>query len=275
MFVKIYKAAKNVWYSLSQVVKSRTFILPFFMSQTSSNPDRPGWEFNPYWYFSKTSVEVSAVMWILETSTDPMVVTAAAELAIDLQWPLDLDFRSARMRLRENFHSCFDFSFKGTKQVAKLRRDMADRAMNCGRALCSLNNIAQASGQQVDASWYSTLIEHDEDIDPQHWTQLSTVIQILKRWARTIDDPGDLMSSDKWAFHTFASFDPDHCITLGQKGLEQFLDTLHVDKIPSLDESTFTDYLCYINSFLAPVNSRMLVEVDKRSVVWFKIWFEN
>ncbi|KAJ7921695.1 hypothetical protein B0H13DRAFT_1866477 [Mycena leptocephala] len=71
------------------------------------------------------------------------------------------------------------------------------------------------------------------------------------------------MSSDKWAFHTLASLNPDHCITLGQKGLEQFLDTLHADKIPSLDESTFTDYLCCINSFLAPVTPWMLVEVDK------------
>jgi hypothetical protein len=53
MFVKIYKYAKNVWSSLSQFVKSRTFILPFFMSQTSSNPDRPRWEVYPHLYFPR------------------------------------------------------------------------------------------------------------------------------------------------------------------------------------------------------------------------------
>jgi hypothetical protein len=266
MFIKANNFAKLVGSSLSQFVKSRTFILPFFMSQTSSNPDRPIWEVYPHDYFSITSVEVSAVMWILETSTDPMVVTAAAELAIDLQWSLDLDLRSARMRLRENFRSCFEFSFKGINWVAKLRRDMTDHALICGRAYCSLNNIAQASGQSCGLTWFSDLSEHTEDTDPQHWTQLSTVIQILNREPNIIVDPGDLMSSDKWAFHTSLSLDPNHRITMGQKGLEQFLDTLHADKIPSLDESTFTDYLCYINSFLAPVTPRMLVEVDKRSV---------
>jgi hypothetical protein len=138
--------------------------------------------------------------------------------------------------------------------------------MNCGRALCSLNNIAEASGQHVDSGWYRALIEYDKDIDPQRWTQLSTVIQILKRWARAVDEPGDLMSTDEWAFHTFASLDTDHRITLGQKGLEHFLDTLHVDKIVGLDESTFTDYLCCINSFLGPMDPRIMVEVDKRSV---------
>ncbi|KAJ7921700.1 hypothetical protein B0H13DRAFT_2267745 [Mycena leptocephala] len=261
MFVKACKLAKLVGSSLSQFVKSRSYILPFFMSQTSSNPDRPMWEVFPHEYFSETSVEVSAVMWILETSTDPMVVTAAAELAVDLQWPLDRDLTSARMRLSEIFNACFNIDF--THSRIELRTDMADRAIHCGGALCSLSNIVQSSGQNVGLGWYwydFALIEHDEHIDPQRWTQLFSVIQIMKG---SIDDPGDLMSSDKWAFHTFASLDPDRYIISGQKGLENFLDTLHVDKILGLDESTFTDYLCCINSFLAPVNPRIWAELDK------------
>jgi hypothetical protein len=267
IFAKVYKHVKNVGSSLSQFVKSRTYILPSFMSQTSSNPDRPRWEVYPHSYFSKTSAEVSAVVWILETSTDPMVVTAAAELAVDLQWPLDLDLTSARMRLRENFRSCFDFSSEGTNWVAKLRRDMVDRAINCGRAFCSLNNIAQASGHHLYLGWYHNLSGHTEDIDPQHWTELSTVIQLATGNSDTIDDCGDLMSSDKWAFHTFASLPR---IISGQKELEHFLDTLNVDKIVGLDESTFADYLFCIDSFLGHMDPRILVEVNKRSVVLFQ-----
>jgi hypothetical protein len=266
IFAKVYKLAKNVRSSVSQFMESRTYILPFFMSQTSTNPELPLWECDPTWYFSEPSVEVSAVMWILETSTDPVVVTAAAELAVDLQWPLDLDLTSARRRLRENFHSCFNIS----SGAFQLRRDMADRAINCGRAFCSLNNIARASGRHLRLALYPPLSKNTVDIDPQHWTELSTVIRILNIQSHSgmmIHDLGDLLSSDKWAFHTFASLDPDRHITSGQKGLE-FLDTLHVDKIPSLDESTFTDYLCCINSFLGPMDPRILVEVDKRSVVW-------
>jgi hypothetical protein len=265
---KIYKHAKNVGSSLSQFVKSRSYILPSSMSQTSTNPILPSWELDPDWYFSETSPEVSAVVWILETSTDPMVVTAAAELTVELQWPLDLDLASAGIRLRENFNSCFDFNLKGNNWVAKLRKDMADRAINCGRALCSLAHVARASGHHLHLGWYYTLSEHTEDIDLQHWTKLSIVIQLLKEQP-DMTEIGDTISSDKWVLHTFTSLVPKHCITLGQKGLEYFLDTLHVDKIPSLDKSTFTDYLCCINSFLIPANPRMLVEVDKRSVVWF------
>jgi hypothetical protein len=272
---KVYKHAKNVGLSLSQFVKSRSYILPSFKSQTSSNPELSLWELAPNAYFSKPSVEVSAVVWILETSTDPMVVTAAAELAVDLQWPLDRDLTSARRCLQEIFDSCFDFKSMDNKFVAKLRGNMAHRAINCGRAFCSLSNIVRASGQNVgpDLYWYNfALVEHDEHIDLQCWTQLSTVIQLVKGKSGTIDDPGDLMSSDKWAFHTFASLAHRH-ITLGQKGLEHFLDTLHGDKIVGLDESTFVDYLCCIKSFLGPMDPRIVVEVDKRSVVWFKRWF--
>jgi hypothetical protein len=266
MFNNVYEFAEDVGTSLTRFIRTRTYILPCFMSQTSSIPDRPRWEVYPHWYFSKPSAEVSAVVWILETSTDPFIVTAAAELAIDLQLPLDRELTSAGMCLHEIFYSCFDFKFMATHFVVKLRGDMANRAINCGRALCSLSNVAQASGHHLDLGRYPTLSEHTEDIDPHHWTELSTVIQILNRVSVTIDDPGNLMSSDKWAFHTFASLDPDRHITSGQKGLEHFLDTLHMNQILGLEESTFTDYLCCINSFLGPMDPGIVVEVDKRSV---------
>ncbi|KAJ7797815.1 hypothetical protein B0H13DRAFT_1933981 [Mycena leptocephala] len=247
----ISQMGSGIWRILKPIfTKSRTFILPFFMSQTSSNPDRPRWEVYPHLYFSETSVEVSAVVWILETSTDPMVVTAAAELAVDLQWPLDLNLTSAIMRLDELFHSCFDFD--STHSRAKLRMEMADRAIKCGRAYCSLRNIVQASSCPVylpspwSYTWSSWVIEHNEVVDPLRLKQLSTVIQFYRKSSDA--DPGDLMSSDKWAFHTFASLAHRH-ITSGQKGLEHFLDTLHEEKILGLEESTFTDYLCHINSF--------------------------
>jgi hypothetical protein len=268
MFDNVYESAEDVGSSLYRFIRTSTYILPSFMSQASSNPNLALWELNPNWYFSETSSEASAVVWILETSTDPRVVTAAAELAVDLQWPLDRDLTSARMCLHEIFYSCFDFGFMGTRFVAKLRRNMADRAIKCGRALCSLNNVAQASGHHLDLGWHHTLSEHTEDIDLYHWTQLSIVIQFLKGQPGMIEI-SDSMSSDKWGLHTFASLDPEYRVTLGQKGLEYFLDTLHVDQMPSLDELTFTNYLCCIMSFLAPVNPRMSVEVDKRSVIWF------
>ncbi|KAJ7759598.1 hypothetical protein B0H16DRAFT_1456866 [Mycena metata] len=42
-------------------------------------------------FFTKRSPEVPAIAWILETTTDPRVIDAAAEIAVDLQWPLNMD----------------------------------------------------------------------------------------------------------------------------------------------------------------------------------------
>jgi hypothetical protein len=41
------------------------------------------------------SNEATALVWMLETSTDPGLAETAAEMVPELQWPLNLDFRSA------------------------------------------------------------------------------------------------------------------------------------------------------------------------------------
>ncbi|KAJ7894773.1 hypothetical protein B0H13DRAFT_2339064 [Mycena leptocephala] len=51
--------------------------------------------------FSEPSAVVPAVLWVLETSIDPEVVEAAAEVAVQLQLPLDLDLTTQMTRLME------------------------------------------------------------------------------------------------------------------------------------------------------------------------------
>ncbi|KAJ7327638.1 hypothetical protein DFH08DRAFT_940873 [Mycena albidolilacea] len=53
------------------------------------------------------SPEISAVSWVLKTSTDLNTITQAANLAIDLQWPSTMDIQAQISRLWEGFISCF------------------------------------------------------------------------------------------------------------------------------------------------------------------------
>ncbi|KAJ7245577.1 hypothetical protein C8J57DRAFT_1679658 [Mycena rebaudengoi] len=53
------------------------------------------------------SPAVPAVLWLLETSTNPDVISAAADIAADLQWPLDADLGLALHRLHTTFWACF------------------------------------------------------------------------------------------------------------------------------------------------------------------------
>ncbi|KAJ7484228.1 hypothetical protein FB451DRAFT_1169296 [Mycena latifolia] len=60
--------------------------------------------------FPTPSPEVSPVSWILETSADPDVIAIAANLAVDLQWPVNLDLTSQMTRLQDTFPAWFDIA---------------------------------------------------------------------------------------------------------------------------------------------------------------------
>ncbi|KAG1740525.1 uncharacterized protein EDB91DRAFT_1132968 [Suillus paluster] len=69
--------------------------------------------------FSKSS----AIRWILETSTNPEVVEAAAAMIPLTQWSRELDASAAYARLRDNFSAC---------------RDSEELFVKCGKAMAHL-----------------------------------------------------------------------------------------------------------------------------------------
>ncbi|KAJ7244282.1 hypothetical protein C8J57DRAFT_1681100 [Mycena rebaudengoi] len=57
--------------------------------------------------FPEASPAVPAVVWLLETSTNPDVISVAADLAVDLQWPHHADLSLALDWLHDTFWACF------------------------------------------------------------------------------------------------------------------------------------------------------------------------
>lgn len=78
------------------------------------------------------SMVAYAVLWVLESSTDPELVTAAAGMASDpdIQWPLGADMESPLIRLSETFMACFDVDPKN--RSITVRDGFMHRAVCCG-----------------------------------------------------------------------------------------------------------------------------------------------
>jgi hypothetical protein len=68
-------------------------------------------------------IKSSAVRWILETSTNPEVIDAAAAMVLRVQWPAALDVSAAYTRLLDNF---------------KAYHDTPERCVNYGKAMAHL-----------------------------------------------------------------------------------------------------------------------------------------
>ncbi|KAJ7659271.1 hypothetical protein DFH06DRAFT_438905 [Mycena polygramma] len=216
-------------------------------------------------YFAPESSEVQAVLWVLETTTDPVVVDQAAAMAVDLQWPLDTDLTLPMNRLAD---TCFFYTSEGTDLVLRLREELADCAIHCGKAYGSLRLASRASrlldgrrGQQEEAysrPKFGGLVA----MDGQDLSQFAQVLHV----SRILDESPELLdarvsiSGMEWALQVIPSLRPDLPV---EKKIEYFLDQFQTNGIETLDVWSLPNYLCCLNSFLSPVSPRLMVQTNK------------
>jgi hypothetical protein len=212
-------------------------------------------------YFAPPSSEVPAVLWVLETSTDPRMIAVAAEMAVGLQWPLGLDLEPPITHLLEAFKLCFGDG----PGLWKCQPGMVYRAIQCGRAYCSLRVVA---GDRCPYSLRG-FISPGENHDPQ-FQQLAHVFYIAQESSihQDLVDPSEDSVTLQWTLHVTASRRQDTARTSEiEAQITHFLDQFQVDKMCSLNPSNFASYLCCVNSFMAPVDVRVLAQLDKRSII--------
>ncbi|KAH7923688.1 hypothetical protein BV22DRAFT_566534 [Leucogyrophana mollusca] len=81
--------------------------------------------------------DAPSVKWLLETSTDPDVITVAARNVPEVEWPAELNLSAAVAQLRNIFEGCFVYNNDlKTWQLAPSGRE---RALACGIALVYLD----------------------------------------------------------------------------------------------------------------------------------------
>ncbi|KAJ7474420.1 hypothetical protein B0H11DRAFT_1332696 [Mycena galericulata] len=76
----------------------------------------------------------SAILWVLETSTDAELITAVAGIAADpdLCWPFGLNLEAPLTRLSETFIACFNL--RPGRNLMEIRPGFVQRAIYCGQA---------------------------------------------------------------------------------------------------------------------------------------------
>ncbi|KAJ7479718.1 hypothetical protein FB451DRAFT_1556572 [Mycena latifolia] len=255
--------------SWSRSIESGTVLPCVALHVVNSNMEPSS---DPYYYsppsFPQSSPEVHAALWVLETSTDPNVISIVSEIAVDLQWPLDLDLRLPMTRIAQSFDSCLDISWQGNHASGEIRKGMALRASSYGRAYCSLRVIANTSLMDWTVpSIFGTLDHETIEIgtaDPVEYSHILNVAQIIKAgmlptlaldWA---DQP-----TIQLALHVIPSLNP-HDTFDPLNSLEHFVAQFQGGGMTRLNESSFANYLCCVNSFLAPTSPRLTARMDKR-----------
>ncbi|KAJ6599896.1 hypothetical protein DFH09DRAFT_1355920 [Mycena vulgaris] len=198
---------------------------------------------------------------MLETSTDPDVIAYAADLAVDLQWPVDLDLAPQMTRLRDAFLACFDIArdFVGLVTLKSIRAGMKLRAISYGRAYCSLRLVHQADSS-ASTGYPELELVYQESFDSPELMNVVRMLQGAPHLARESDVP----LATKWALHVIPSLRPyNHDYDTSWTTLDYFLGQVQEYDLPHLDASSFCDYLFCVNSFLCPMNIRDMAWMDK------------
>ena len=93
--------------------------------------------------------EPRAIQWIIETSTDTEVITAAVMMVPEVEWPEKCDMTIVLDRLKGHFRTCFD----PTLHLTPFTRQ---RAETCIKAL---SHVTRATGHSIHFRYHSICID--------------------------------------------------------------------------------------------------------------------
>ncbi|KAJ7670642.1 hypothetical protein DFH06DRAFT_140035 [Mycena polygramma] len=214
--------------------------------------------------FPPPSPEVPAVSWVLETSTDPRTVVAAAEMVIDLQWPGGMDVRPQLLKLLEEILLCFECHpyYPGHKLMFwldSIRDGMSTDAMHLGRAYCTLCCVQSLYGDPGHRDRWLGEFPHYDSVRQGGDERLNDVLGLLGSpenpdFGLSLTDP----IGTTWALNVLTSrLHPDSVPQLGNF-LENFAPV-----IPNLDATSFADYLFCILTLLSPSSNYGIIWKDK------------
>ncbi|KAJ7624403.1 hypothetical protein FB45DRAFT_923332 [Roridomyces roridus] len=215
--------------------------------------------------FPKASPETSAVSWVLETSTDPSLISSAAEVAVGMQWPLSSKLELALGRLRDTLLGLFEYRTVyqliddgpvKTIHLDRIRDGMGDSVIRCGLAYVLLdavsNPVAALSRTEVTRFACTDYRQFDTPV-------VANIVRVLTG-SNELDFSSNNIMENKWALRAYIAVEPD--LLNRPSEINQFLDrTKHIAR---LDISGFTEYLFCIAAFLnRAVDMRDLLVMDK------------
>ncbi|KAJ7769367.1 hypothetical protein B0H16DRAFT_254857 [Mycena metata] len=192
---KLRDTTRRFWPLVSHFGRSKLDLLPHFASQTSLSTENP----DPYTEYKSIEVspEMPAVVWTLTTSTDPAMITVAADLGADLEWPLlDRTPETIMYRLLITAHSYVEYSSR------TVRPGMTHLVVVCAKLYCALGsqlprnlgfyrfyNLFRLQIEASNASEYAAILQIDDDGGGNV----------------TVELPDDSAADLKWVLHIIPS----------------------------------------------------------------------
>ncbi|KAJ6556651.1 hypothetical protein DFH09DRAFT_1084729 [Mycena vulgaris] len=196
------------------------------------------------------SAEVSAIIWALETSTDPQLVEAAAAVVPDLQWPINLDLQPSMTRLADTFNGCFSVESVSWYEEIPARKGMDERATSCIKAFSLLEILCQ---QRADP-W---TFKHRKIANSPTSSELQRMLQtfsVIRGRGRTLFDEVPVYT--QWTLRLLSTRSPYHYNF-------ELKEIFRYDQPDLSNTSIFADFLFCINSFFVPPDVRDLSLMDK------------
>ncbi|KAJ7709428.1 hypothetical protein B0H16DRAFT_1745828 [Mycena metata] len=175
-------------------------LLPLFNGSNSRDlvPLKPSLIFDPPPLPSK---EVPAIIWALETSTDPHLVEISAAMVPELSWgSVDFDIQPSQKRLIDIFKSCFN--------GRTVRGSMVYRANACIRAFRVLECFADRQGSiDLKRSERFFMDEEDLGLSLSRWgLRFISAMHPQENYLKTVlqhFNPDDVSLKDKSALADF------------------------------------------------------------------------
>ncbi|KAJ7852123.1 hypothetical protein B0H13DRAFT_2359685 [Mycena leptocephala] len=230
--------------SYSRFMNAIPSVLPLFHARSS--PTVPMYPTPNFQHIPQPSPEAHAIIWALETSTDPRVVENAAAAAIAVQFPLDIDLRPSFGRLLDVFVGCFSGN--------RLREGMGDRALHCVKAM----GMLQLVDERVDSFVLSDCIEF---MDGNHDGGLDAFIALVctQELGPRFSFPEN--AHTQWTLRLVSRAATKH--KLSEADLHRILISFQPDEPTLRNRSVFADFLFCLNSVFSHMTVHDLAIMDK------------
>ncbi|KAJ7484250.1 hypothetical protein FB451DRAFT_1554825 [Mycena latifolia] len=258
------------WSKLRRLLGSGPEILPFFW--TNNHLDVPPKTLEADGLFPRnlpsSAPAVPAIVWVLETSSDPAVIGSAASMAVDLQWPLDLDLYSPLVRLQQTFMQCF--TIRSSDHFMRIRPGFLVQAIRCGLALGTLNLYTDDLNPGFFLRPFKLILPGSGDNN----ARINDLRAIFDALSGSMDCVNGVLTPSvfTWVLRIVPWI-------LNQSGvrsdldLSRFIERLDSKEITTLERSTYVDYLLCITSFLGFQPPRRLIQRrDHRNFLLAKLF---
>ncbi|KAJ7769411.1 hypothetical protein B0H16DRAFT_1778975 [Mycena metata] len=245
----IRSTPRRLLQSFSSFGRSKIDLLPRFMSRILPSTKEP----DPYAHYKSIEVspEVPAVAWALTTSTDPAMITVAADLGADLQWPIQLD-RSVQTIVKRLWITARDLCVDNSSRT--VRPGMLHSVVVYGKLYCTLH----VPRRYYKPAMSMTIRASNATDEP------TAILQMQMRAYRDevqINLPGNSAATVQWVLHIIPSFD------IPSKDKIRYL-ARGFPMEAQADMQIFTNFLCCVGAAAVPAEPWLMRRVDKSGLCY-------